>query len=282
MPEDRLAHAPPNGLTNGANGDSSISYGPSSPTSEKRSFPNQTPKKKIGPPKRVMSLNLLSISDFTDSKLDGRISSSNVGVVCDKVIYQKIKWMLAMDMAAAAAKQLQVETMNSELQITLETEDGCQVATITQYTGFDISVDDIERNLIRQVSVLFQTLQRYNLLRDVQAFYPSITMETSLAWQLISFTHLRRRLVDLFSKQTHTTPLIKTIPERKHSDMDLIAKLSKRENDNALRKSSLTNTPARQLTVKIEGKQISMSEEDMSPLAHVLSVNNNKSFNTRK
>ncbi|KAJ3193243.1 hypothetical protein HK101_005179 [Irineochytrium annulatum] len=94
-------------------------------------------------------------------------------VVCDKVIYQKVKYMLAMDMTKAAYAQLQLPATSPKsadgkpdepVPVTLETEDGEQVAEIVQFKAFDKSVDEIERTLVRQVSVFGQLLRRYGLL----------------------------------------------------------------------------------------------------------------------
>ncbi|KAJ3102944.1 hypothetical protein HDU97_000183 [Phlyctochytrium planicorne] len=226
-----------------------------------------------------MSLNMLSISDFTDSGVDANVSSANIGVVeimllvlCDKVIYQKIKWMLAMDMAAAAAKQLQVVHPTTESYVILETEDGNQSTFITDYSGFDKSVDDIEKNLLRQVTVLHQTLRRYNLAEgkpnelcgylntaELHGFYPNLDFQDQIPWKLISFSNLRKKLVDLFSKQTGTTPLIRKIPSKCLS-VQSIQMPSQMEKSKSLLKKP-----------QIQINSNKAKEEDASPLAHVFS-----------
>lgn len=86
---------------------------------------------------------------------------------CDKCIFSKSKWILSMDMVAAASKHLNINaeaTMEEEVNLILETDDGTQFSKVKNLTRFDSSIVDIERQLLRQVSIFSQLLWRYGLM----------------------------------------------------------------------------------------------------------------------
>ncbi|KAJ1567604.1 hypothetical protein HK405_005412 [Cladochytrium tenue] len=167
---------------------------------------------------RVMSLGTLSISNFAGlPRRSGKVSSANFGVVelmvlvaCDKVIYQKIKWILAMDMVLAARRHLRLypegEENESKLVVVLETEEGDQQAHVPDISGFDKAIDDLEATLMRQLAVFSQLLRRYGLLEVLQNHYPGMPLDPILPWTQLSFTRLRRQLAEHFASRDDTLP----------------------------------------------------------------------------
>ncbi|KAJ3333701.1 hypothetical protein HDU76_004847 [Blyttiomyces sp. JEL0837] len=121
-----------------------------------------------------MSLHLLSISNLAGTERGGPYDSNRIGVVeamclvaCDKVIYQKIKWILAMDMAAAAKPpQTELESVD-QVSVVMETQDPTNITKMHRLKNPEKSIDDLEKNLFHYVSVLYQLLRRYQLLQRV-------------------------------------------------------------------------------------------------------------------
>jgi hypothetical protein len=139
-------------------------------------------------------------------------------VVCDKIIYQKIKLLIAMDMAGAALKHLNVtsSTKTQTSQVTLETETGDQNTTVTEYPGFDKTTDDLERVLLGQLSVFNQLIRRYHLKEEIQRLYPQLNLSETgvIPWKQMSFTRLRLELIDIFSRQDRPMAFLREVPAR--------------------------------------------------------------------
>ncbi|KAJ3414866.1 hypothetical protein HDV05_005930 [Chytridiales sp. JEL 0842] len=176
-------------------------------------------------PKRVMTHSRMSISTFAGTSTeDATLSTLNTGVVeimflvvCDKIIYQKIKLIIAMDMAGATVKHLKLtpDQAKKTCQVVLETEEGTQTTTFTDYHGSDDIINDLESVLLGQVSVLNQLLRQYNLKDEIQKLYPTIDMSKSvLPWKQICFTRLRRELTEIFRRQAQPMSFHRQVPPR--------------------------------------------------------------------
>ncbi|KAI9356301.1 hypothetical protein DFJ73DRAFT_775156 [Zopfochytrium polystomum] len=162
----------------------------------------------------------LSISRFAGvSRRSGKATSANFGAVelmalaaCDKVIYQKIKLILAMDMANSALDETKARTAPDGAPptiIVLETESGDDTITIFQQPDPEESgIGELELTLLKQLSVLGQVLRRYDIIGG-------LALAPNLPWMQLSFTRVRSELVDLFIEQVSPIPFIRTIPPRR-------------------------------------------------------------------
>jgi hypothetical protein len=120
---------------------------------------------------KSLSLSQLSIKEFTDSDA---AHSGNMGIVellilhaCDRAIFSKQKWILAMDMFIAAQKRLHpLRTLLRDFSILLETEEGIETFAVLDSSSSP-SVQEVEKTLNLSVSVLSQQLYKYSVMQGI-------------------------------------------------------------------------------------------------------------------
>ncbi|KAL3899279.1 MAG: hypothetical protein SGCHY_002158 [Lobulomycetales sp.] len=121
--------------------------------------------------KTSLSLSQLSIKEFVG--LETGAHSGNFGVVelmllhaCDRCIFSKAKWILAMDMCIAKNKELHEKARGiRQFKVVLETEDGQEIMVSGDSRDYDSSLRDIEKSLLLSVSVFSQQLWKYNVMQ---------------------------------------------------------------------------------------------------------------------
>lgn len=138
--------------------------------------------------KTSLSLSQLSIKEFVG--LETGAHSGNFGVVelmllhaCDRCIFSKAKWILAMDMCIAKNKELHEKARGiRQFKVVLETEDGQEImvsgdsrdygivlpVTFNIVNNVDSSLRDIEKSLLLSVSVFSQQLWKYNVMQGIR------------------------------------------------------------------------------------------------------------------
>ncbi|KAI8813117.1 hypothetical protein BJ742DRAFT_767730 [Cladochytrium replicatum] len=161
------------------------------------------------------NLAKLSISEFTNLP-KRKANSGNFGVVelmvihaADRCVLSKMKWIVAMEISGNTAKRIISRTtsdfdaeseskLNAELQVVAESEDGLQTIGIIPQVQKDQTIFDIEKALTHQASVLWHLIRRYELAEDAGVPY------TQPHWRTISFTKVRKGLLDLFASNRHS------------------------------------------------------------------------------
>ncbi|EGF78904.1 hypothetical protein BATDEDRAFT_26309 [Batrachochytrium dendrobatidis JAM81] len=166
-----------------------------------------------------LQLHKLSIRDFTDSPA---LSSINTGVVeimvlhaCDKCIYSKTKWLLAMDMGRNALQHMhpgmQQLLPQEDVQIVLENLSGKDISNVPDYSNIDPTLNDMALATHHQTAVFSRLLLRYNLWEAIaDSDYPNVPKQPGDAvdWKMCSFTMLRKRLADHFATQSKPLSLL--------------------------------------------------------------------------
>ena len=139
----------------------------------------------------ALSITHLSISEFTNST---KTNSRNIGVVelmilqvIDKVIYNKTKWLLAIDLSKSNEKTGIPE------QICLETVSGLEFSNVD--VPIDTDITNIEKSVYRESSVLNHLIIKYGLKEVLKI--------DGIYWKSTSMTTLRRDIVDVFSRRDY-------------------------------------------------------------------------------
>ena len=107
--------------------------------------------------------------------------------VIDKVIYNKTKWLLAIDLSKSNEKTGIPE------QICLETVSGLEFSNVD--VPIDTDITNIEKSVYRESSVLNHLIIKYGLKEVLKI--------DGIYWKSTSMTTLRRDIVDVFSRRDY-------------------------------------------------------------------------------
>ncbi|KAH6560899.1 hypothetical protein BASA62_010182 [Batrachochytrium salamandrivorans] len=180
---------------------------------------HQRQRKKDDEGCRGLQHHRLSIRDFTDSTT---LSSRNTGVVeimilhvCDKCIYSKTKWLLAMEIGRNTLQHLHpgmdFQSTRGNVQIILETSTGEDRTIVQDCSHIDPTLSDMELTLNHQTAVFSRLLLRYGLwdILSQQKQLEFLKQDSNgIDWRQCSFTMLRGRLTDHFATRTKPLPLM--------------------------------------------------------------------------
>ncbi|KAI8817164.1 uncharacterized protein EV422DRAFT_257793 [Fimicolochytrium jonesii] len=144
---------------------------------------------------------------------------------CDKCIFVKSKYILALDLASAAANHLfpHGQTQRGKarpkttVRVVLETEEGTEDAEMPDYSSLDPTIADIARTMDHHYAVLLHLLRKHGLVEKLQPHLPpSANAATLTNWRTLSLTQLRSVLIRLFTTISLSPPKNPALANHSH------------------------------------------------------------------
>lgn len=120
---------------------------------------------------------------------------------CDGCIKSKKLWLISMKAHQVLLKRLQI-TVDRKCPLTIVSEDfdpmtkSPIVCQFDSYDRSDLLIFELDRDLWESCCVLYQCLCRYGVLEQLPKMYQGLN---KLDWKQVSFTSLKRSLLELFA-----------------------------------------------------------------------------------
>ncbi|TPX66566.1 hypothetical protein SpCBS45565_g04364 [Spizellomyces sp. 'palustris'] len=187
-------------------------------------------------PLSSLPLTLFSASKFAGTRAFQNKGAGDVQVLhsCDKCAFVKNKYLLASELAMAAANHLfpskQASRKFKTISVAFENRDNVEVRTIRDFSSLDPAVSDVERTMMHQYSVFMHLLWKYNLISELNNILtgPKLCEEKQGPgdWKRLSFAHIRAALVKVFSHAKQPLQLNHRAPLKRPFSMQDLSGLS--------------------------------------------------------